>query len=504
MISKIKLQTRTFLFTCTISIILVCSLIFALVPSKALAAGGIDFWSGDIPSSVQSVIDYANNNYPAWSGAGRRYAIFYTPDGCFGGQYCQTNHDVALLFSISENSVNTQNWNGKSLTDSLSIQTLWGTNDYFVYNNSIIDLNGSAPAIYIQKSGDSLPFFNPIPANDVSYIAPIGSSSYIIYNYNIPSYSTINFIPDSPTPPPYSYFPIQPITHYLVSDRTVTADCFDSKFFSDDENNYSLKPETCSFFLDYSSTDSSNNNEVFYTGLDEESTISNVLNSDPDSSTHIASATGRTVINYVELNNGKAILNLPYPVDFGTYYLKTLITTNNGVDSKSSVVVTEIKFNGGVVTGNSISGDYIPSLYDDCSEFDVLSGDWFSCSVHNIGTWVTESLKSFFVPDLTSLRSQLAFKRDDVIQKSGFLGQSFYAIIDFFTSAIESSNSPSCSLNFGTIFNGQATVSFDVCSFEDSASTLFSAFQNIIIITTLITFLFASYRAVLKLFKGDE
>ena len=59
----------------------------------------------NIPSSVSSVINYANGHTSLttpWYDSSRRYVVMYNATGCYGGQYCQTNHQSALLFSIPD------------------------------------------------------------------------------------------------------------------------------------------------------------------------------------------------------------------------------------------------------------------------------------------------------------------------------------------------------------------------------------------------------------------
>lgn len=471
MISKIKLQTRTFLFTCTILIILVCSLIFALVPSKAFADDG--YFNHDCNFSPTLIQSYS--------------------------AFLQTFPNDTIVFG--------RYFNGNPIILRRDSPGLFA--DYAYGSNRIEALSGTA---FYTISGDLIPTsYNTIWSNfylgsDITCIADVqlGSSmtaeSFYYYEGFPQAQTSLYPILNPYLAPPEIYYPIKPVATYLIQDKTVTVDCFQSGFFEDNPENLTEIPQTCRFYLDYLPT--SESGEYYYTGVDTTSTVYNVLNSDFNSPEHLLTGTGQTVINMVETNNGKVIFTLPSPVDYGTYYLKTVIVNDYNITKSISII--PLVFDGGVQEGNSSTGDYVPPLYTDCSVFEVLSGNWFSCNFDNFKIGFFQLIKALFIPDLTSLRTQLDDKKSIIIERSGFLGQSFYAIIDFFTTAIEYADEPDCTLSFGTVFNGSAPIDFDFCTLKNTSPTLFSALQNILVITTLISFLFASYFALIKLFYGGS
>ena len=198
-----------------INIFILCisfAVLFVIITPKDTYAVNYPATYVEATEQTENLIEYANQNYPYWSGTGRRYIIITNPDSCYGGTYCQTEHATTLLYSVPEADVADKDWNGVNISNSLQISTRW-TEDYFLYNTWNSNFITPLEPIYITISGTGTPVQSTWTLNQESMFGTAGTWK-MVYMYNVPNYSTLTTLNDNPIPEPEPE--ITPLIKYEV------------------------------------------------------------------------------------------------------------------------------------------------------------------------------------------------------------------------------------------------------------------------------------------------
>jgi len=157
------------------------------------------------------------------------------------------------------------------------------------------------------------------------------------------------------------------------------------------------------------------------------------------------------------------------------------------------------------VDGSQISGDtkdtscdasgYCEpaSPYEDCTSYglDVVGG--FQCVMRNFGIFLTQLLKTLFVPSSRFYSEYWTSLTTTLNDKLGFIYQSIAAIIGILTGLIASSATPDCTFTPNGEFYG-AHLNLNLCTFEEVFPTGWTVFQTIIIGLTVMALILAFQR----------
>lgn len=139
-----------------------------------------------------------------------------------------------------------------------------------------------------------------------------------------------------------------------------------------------------------------------------------------------------------------------------------------------------------------------PDPLEDCSTYGVDIGGYFQCIINNFGIWLRNVLIDLFVPRYSFFTSWTDEFGQFLNSKLGFVYTSFATITTLFTGIISNGASGTCAINPpGELFG--ATVSFDVCYFEETfGSTIWGLMQGVVISLTILALAFAGYRKYLE------
>lgn len=174
-----------------------------------------------------------------------------------------------------------------------------------------------------------------------------------------------------------------------------------------------------------------------------------------------------------------------------------LITTKFIVNANGTFVV------GGtglqdceIVNGANECG--APDPMEDCSTYATDIGGYFQCVINNFGIWLRNALIDLFVPSYSFFKNWTDDFGDYLNSKLGFVYSSFATITTLFTGIISNGSTGTCEVNPpGELFG--ATVSFDVCSFQELfGNTVWNLIQGVVISLTILALCFAGYRKYLE------
>jgi len=148
-----------------------------------------------------------------------------------------------------------------------------------------------------------------------------------------------------------------------------------------------------------------------------------------------------------------------------------------------------------VVSGINECGE--PNPLEDCTTYGTNFGGYFQCVINNFGIWLRNLLIDLFVPSYSFFGSWTEDFGQFLNTKLGFLYTSFATITTLFTGIIANGSTGTCAINPpGELFG--ATVSFDVCDFEQAfGSTIWGIMQGVVISLTILALIFAGYRKYL-------
>lgn len=134
-----------------------------------------------------------------------------------------------------------------------------------------------------------------------------------------------------------------------------------------------------------------------------------------------------------------------------------------------------------------------PNPLEDCSTYGLDVGGYVSCSINNFGIWLRNTLIDLFIPSysfFTNFQQQIG---EFLNSKLGFIATAFTTIIYLFQTVLDNAYSSGCGIfPPGTFFG--ASLSINVCEFENINQTMFQTMQGLLIGTTAVALFFSGLR----------